>query len=122
MVRPEVALAQGLVERLAPFLPEPLVLQAKGSVVRASCPNDLWTEKDLRLIVNQSGSLGTGLESASERALDMVQDFVILNTQVPWPVPEIGGSIEGSYLPLPGSIDGGANPPPLVRGTIRPDY
>jgi hypothetical protein len=46
MVRPEVALAQGLVERLAPLLPEPVVLQAKGSVVRASCPNGLWVEKD----------------------------------------------------------------------------
>jgi len=59
-----------LVERLAPLLPEPLVLQAKGSVVRASCPNGFWVEKDLALLVNQSVSLGPALELSATAVRD----------------------------------------------------
>lgn len=99
----EHALAQGLAEQLAPLLPEPLMLQAKGSVVRASCPNGLWTETRLAPIVNQPGAVSEHLISAAHSVLSSMQDFVVLNTRSPWPVPEGGtGSTEGSYLHPPG--------------------
>jgi len=80
-------------------------------------PTDFGPRKDLALIMNQSGPLGTRLERASERILDMVQDFVVLNTRSPWPVPEGTGSTEGSYLPPPG-VSIKENTLHLVRGTI----
>ncbi|CAN5571267.1 hypothetical protein BH18ACT16_BH18ACT16_11380 [soil metagenome] len=78
------------------------MLQAKGSVVRASCPNGLWTEKDVGLIVNQPGVFSEHLTSAAHSVLSSVQDFVALNTRSPWPLPEDAGSTGGPYQPLPG--------------------
>jgi hypothetical protein len=92
-----------LVERLATLLPEPLVLQAKGSLVHASCPNGLRTEMDLGLIVNQPGALGEHLIGAAHSVLSSVQDFVVLNIRSPWPVAKGAGSTGGTYLPLPGA-------------------
>ncbi len=78
------------------------MLQAKGPVVRASCPNSLRTEMDLALIVKQPGDLSEHLMSAAHSVLSSVQDFVALNTRSPWPVPEDASSTGASYLPLPG--------------------
>lgn len=50
-----------------------------------------------------------------------MQDFVVLNTREPWPVPRYDDSTFNILVPLPGtSVEGGGAAAPLVSNTDAP--
>jgi hypothetical protein len=65
---------------------------SQGRCGQSVYPNGLWTETDLAQIIDQPGDIERHIETASHSVLGAVQDFVVLNTREPWPVPRYDDS------------------------------
>ena len=81
------ALADGLVERLRPTLPEGMVIQAELGGVTIAQPGvpHAVCHIEVEGIVEQSGDRDEHIEVAAYSLLLVVQDFVAEFTGSPWP-------------------------------------
>ena len=90
-------LAEGLVDRLRPVVPEHIVLTAEQGGVTIQDPSvpHAWCHVSVDAIVEQAGNTRELIEGAALSLLSTVQDFVAEFATDPWPGQE-------REMPLPG--------------------